>query len=106
MQTIYNHAKLAAITGIQGYVSEYILTNLELEKMVDTTDEWITSRTGVKERHIMKDPGKSTSDMGKIMVEKLLHKTGTSPDEIELLICCTITGDIVFRIPPILFVTK
>ncbi|MBL0238213.1 MAG: ketoacyl-ACP synthase III [Saprospiraceae bacterium] len=88
--------KLAAITGIQGYVPEYILTNLELEKMVDTTDEWITSRTGVKERHIMKDPGKSTSDMGKIMVEKLLHKTGTSPDEIELLICCTITGDMVF----------
>ncbi|MBK8451552.1 MAG: ketoacyl-ACP synthase III [Saprospiraceae bacterium] len=86
----------AAITGIQGYVPDYILTNAELEKMVDTNDEWITSRTGIKERHILKEPGKGASDMGKIMVERLLEKTGTSPDEIELLICCTVTGDMVF----------
>lgn len=87
---------IAAITGIQGYVPDYILTNAELEKMVDTNDEWITSRTGVKERHILKEPGKAASDMGKIIVERLLEKTKTSADEIELLICCTVTGDMVF----------
>lgn len=86
----------AAITGIQGYVPDYILTNSELEKMVDTNDEWITSRTGIKERHILKGTGKATSDMGKIIVERLLEKTGTSPEEVELLICCTVTGDMVF----------
>lgn len=88
--------RLAAITGIQGYVPDYILTNAELEKMVDTNDEWITTRTGIKERHILKGPGKAASDMGKIMVEGLLEKTGTHPDEIELVICCTVTGDMVF----------
>ncbi|HEX5626298.1 MAG TPA: beta-ketoacyl-ACP synthase III [Saprospiraceae bacterium] len=88
--------RLAAITGIQGYVPDYVLTNAELEKMVDTTDEWITTRTGIKERHILKGPGKAASDMGKIMVEKLLEKTGTRADEVELLICCTVTGDMVF----------
>jgi 3-oxoacyl-[acyl-carrier-protein] synthase-3 len=88
--------RLAAITGIEGYVPDYILTNAELEKMVDTNDEWITTRTGIKERHIMKEPGKAASDMGKIMVERLLKKTNTHPDEIELLICCTVTGDMVF----------
>lgn len=87
---------LAAITGIQGYVPDYILTNAELEKMVDTNDEWITTRTGIKERHILKEPGKGASDMGKIMVEGLLAKTNTHPDEIELVICCTVTGDMVF----------
>lgn len=87
---------LAAITGIQGYVPEYILTNAELEKMVDTTDEWITTRTGIKERHILKEPGKAASDLGKVMVERLLEKTGTHPDEIEMIICCTVTGDMVF----------
>lgn len=87
---------IAAITGIQGYVPDYILTNAELEKMVDTNDEWITSRTGVKERHILKEPGKAASDMGKIMVERLLEKTNCAPSDIELLICCTVTGDMVF----------
>lgn len=86
----------AGIKGIQGYVPDYILTNAELEKLVDTTDEWITTRTGIKERHILKEPGKAASDMGKIMVEKLLQKTNTSPDEIEMVICCTITGDMIF----------
>ncbi len=86
----------AAITGIQAYIPEYILSNSELEKMVDTNDEWITSRTGIKERRIFKEPGKATSDMGKMMVEGLLQKTGTSPDDIELVICCTVTGDMVF----------
>ena len=88
--------RLAAITGIQCYVPDYILTNAELERMVDTNDEWITARTGIKERHILKEPGKGASDMGKIMVEKLLEKTNTHPDEIELVICCTVTGDMVF----------
>lgn len=88
--------RLAAITGIQGYVPDYVLTNAELEKMVDTTDEWITTRTGIKERHILKEPGKAASDMGQIMVEKLLAKTNTNPDDIQLVICCTVTGDMVF----------
>ena len=86
----------AAITGVQGYVPETVLSNKDLEKMVDTTDEWITSRTGIKERHILREPGKATSDMGAEMVKGLLAKTGTSPDEIELLICATVTADMVF----------
>ncbi len=86
----------AAITGVSGYVPDYILTNAELEKMVDTTDEWITSRTGIKERHILKTPGWATSDMGAEAVKGLLAKTGTSPDEIELLICATVTPDMHF----------
>ena len=88
--------QLAAITGIEAYVPEYRLTNIELEKLVDTNDEWIISRTGIKERRIQKEPGKAVSDMAAIVVKKLLQKTNTSPDEIELLICCTVTGDMVF----------
>lgn len=88
--------KLAAITGVHGYVPDYILTNAELETMVDTNDEWIVTRTGVKERHILKEEGFGASDMGKEMVDGLLKKTGTNPEEIELLICATITGDMVF----------
>lgn len=86
----------AAITGIQGYVPDYVLTNAELEKMVDTTDDWITSRTGIKERRILKGEGKAASDMGAECVKGLLEKTGTSPDEIELVICATVTGDMKF----------
>lgn len=86
----------SAITGVFGYVPEDIMTNKDLEKLVDTSDEWITSRTGIKERRILKQPGMSATDMGKHMVEGLLSKTGTSPDEVELVICCTITGDMVF----------
>lgn len=86
----------AAITGVAKYLPKDVLTNFDLEKMVDTTDEWITTRTGIKQRHILKEPGKATSDMGVEMVKKLLDKTGTSPDEVELLICATVTGDMVF----------
>lgn len=86
----------AAITGVAKYVPETLLTNADLEKMVDTTDEWITSRTGIKQRHILKEEGKATSDMGLRMVEDLLAKTGTSPDDIELLICATVTADMTF----------
>ena len=65
----------AAITGIQGYVPEYILTNKELESYVDTTDEWIVSRTGIKERRILKEEGKGTSVLGIKSVQGLLKKT-------------------------------
>ena len=86
----------AAITGIHGWVPEYILTNKELEKMVDTTDEWITTRTGIKERHILKGEGKGTSVIGANAVKGLLEKTNTSPDEIDLLICATVTPDMAY----------
>lgn len=86
----------AAITGVHGYVPEYILTNKELEQMVDTSDEWITSRTGIKERRILKGEGKAASDMGVEMVKGLLEKTNTNPADIELVICATVTGDMRF----------
>ena len=86
----------AAITGVQGYVPDYVLTNKELESMVDTNDEWITTRTGIKERRILKGEGLATSDMGQRIVEGLLEKTGTHPDEVELVLCATVTGDMVF----------
>jgi 3-oxoacyl-[acyl-carrier-protein] synthase-3 len=86
----------AAITGIQGYVPPYILTNQELEKMVDTSDEWIRTRTGIRERHILKGTGLGTSDMGAEAVKGLLAKTGTSPKEIGMLICATVTPDMMF----------
>ena len=86
----------AAITGIQGWVPPYILTNKELESMVDTSDEWIISRTGIKERHILKGEGLGTSDMGAEAVKALCEKTGTRPEEIGLLICATVTPDMVF----------
>ncbi len=88
--------KFAAITGVSGYVPDYILTNAELEKMVDTTDEWITSRTGIKERHILKTPGWATSDMAAEAVKGLLGKTNTKPEEVEMLICATVTPDMHF----------
>ena len=83
----------AAITGINGYVPDYILTNKELEKIVDTNDEWITTRTGIKERRILKEEGKATSDLGVKAIEGLLEKTNTSPEEIDLIICATTTPD-------------
>lgn len=86
----------AAIAGIQGYVPDFILSNKELEKMVDTNDEWIRTRTGIQERHILKEEGKATSDMGAEAVKGLLEKTGTSPEEIELIICATVTADMQF----------
>jgi 3-oxoacyl-[acyl-carrier-protein] synthase III len=86
----------AAITGICGYVPDYVLTNAELEKMVDTNDEWITTRTGIKERRILKGEGKGSSHMGVEAVKGLLKKTGTRPEEIDFLICSTTTPDFVF----------
>jgi len=86
----------AAITGINAWVPEYRLTNQELSKMVDTSDEWIMQRVGIKERRILKGEGLGTSDMGDKAVIGLLEKTKTSPDEIDLLICATITPDMFF----------
>jgi 3-oxoacyl-[acyl-carrier-protein] synthase-3 len=83
----------AAITGVQGYVPDYVLTNEELETMVETSDEWITTRTGIKERRILKGEGKGASHMGMEAVKGLLEKTGTDPDEISLVICATVTAD-------------
>ena len=86
----------AAITGVAGYVPDYVLTNQELEKIIDTNDEWITSRTGIKERRILKGEGLGTSFMGAKAVEDLLKKTNTKPEEVELLICATTTPDMLF----------
>jgi 3-oxoacyl-[acyl-carrier-protein] synthase-3 len=86
----------AAITSVNGWVPDYLLTNDELSKMVDTSDEWITTRTGIKKRHILKGNGKGTSDLGAEAVKGLLEKSGTSPDEIDLLICATATPDMLF----------
>ncbi len=86
----------AAITGVGAYVPDYVLTNLELEKLVDTTDAWITSRTGIKERRILKGENQGTSVMGAKAVQQLLAKTNTNPDDVELLICATTTPDLLF----------
>lgn len=86
----------AAITAVNGYVPDYILTNRELETMVETNDEWITTRTGIKERRILKGEGLGTSDMAVPAVEGLLKKRGISAEEIELIIFCTTTPDMPF----------
>lgn len=85
----------AAITAVGGYVPDKILTNNELEKMVDTSDEWIQTRTGIKERRIL-EAGKATSDMAIEAVKQILDKRGISPKEIDMVICSTITGDLIF----------
>ena len=86
----------AAITGIHAWVPEYRLNNFELSRMVDTSDEWIMQRVGIKERRILKEEGLGTSDLGEQAVKGLLVKTKTSPDEIDLLICATVTPDMQF----------
>src|SRR3569832_741587 len=86
----------AAITAVNGYVPDYVLTNHELETMVDTNDEWITTRTGIKERRILKGEGLATSDMSDPAVNGLLEKRGIVADEIDLIIFCTTTPDRVF----------
>ena len=87
---------LASITCVGGYVPEDKLTNLDLEKLVDTNDEWITSRTGIKERRILKGEGIGTSDMAVKAVQQIFDKKGIDPLEIELLICATTTPDFTF----------
>jgi 3-oxoacyl-[acyl-carrier-protein] synthase III len=87
---------LAVVKGIGAYVPDDRLTNQELEKMVDTNDEWIRSRTGISERRILKKPETGTSYMAVRAVNDLLKKTNTDPEEIDFLICATVTPDMVF----------
>lgn len=86
----------AVITGVGGYVPEYILNNQELSTMMDTSDEWITSRVGIKERRILKKPNTGTSYMAAKAAEELLAKTNTKPEDIDLIIIATTTPDYIF----------
>jgi 3-oxoacyl-[acyl-carrier-protein] synthase III len=95
-RTVRKSPLRAAITGVFGYVPPDVLSNAELAQMVDTSDEWIVERTGIKERRILKGRGLGTSHMGAEAVRGLLKKTETAPGEIDLLICATTTPDFVF----------
>ncbi len=86
----------AAITGVGGYVPDYVLTNQELETMVDTNDEWITTRTGIKERRILKGENQGVSVMGIAAVKDMLAKTKTDPKDIDCIIFATVTPDLTF----------
>jgi 3-oxoacyl-[acyl-carrier-protein] synthase III len=86
----------ASITAVHGYLPPDLLTNAELAVMVDTSDAWITERTGIKERHIQKGEGLGTSHMAAEAVRGLLQKTGTKPEDVDLLICATTTPDMQF----------
>ncbi len=86
----------AAITAVHAFLPDYILTNQELERLVDTTDEWIQTRVGIDERHILKGENLGTSDMAAPAVKGLLEKRGISPDEIDMVICSTVTPDMQF----------
>ena len=87
----------AVITGVGGYVPDYILTNDEISKMVDTTDEWIMGRIGIKERRILKEEGLGTSYIARKAVKQLIKRTQTNPDDIDLIIVATTTPD--YRFP-------
>jgi 3-oxoacyl-[acyl-carrier-protein] synthase III len=89
-------AIIAAITAVEGYLPDYVLTNEELAKMVDTNDEWITSRTGIKERRILKGKDKGASVMAVEAVKRLCEKRKISPEEIDLLLLATVTADYIF----------
>jgi len=91
---IYMSKITAAITAVGAYVPEYVLTNEILETMVETNDEWITTRTGIKERRILKDPGKGTSFLGIKAAEDLINKSGIDPSEIDMVIMATATPDL------------
>ncbi|MCL1973780.1 MAG: 3-oxoacyl-ACP synthase, partial [Bacteroidetes bacterium] len=86
----------SAITGMEAFVPEYILTNATLSRMVATTHEWIMSRVGIRERRILRGRGKGNSEMGSAALLKLLEKTQTDPAEIDMVICCTVTPDMLF----------
>jgi len=88
-------ATRAAITAVHGFLPPDVLTNADLARMVDTTDAWISERTGIKERRILKGEGLGSSHMGAEAVRGLLAKTKTSPEDVELLICATTTPDFV-----------
>jgi len=86
----------AAITAVGGYVPPDLITNADLEKLVDTSDEWIVSRTGIKERHILRGEGKGTSDMMYHAVMEMMEKNNIDPMDIDFIVCSTITGDLTF----------
>src|SRR5215831_9950140 len=86
----------AAITAVGGYVPEYRLTNAELEKIVETNDEWIRTRTGISERRILKEDGKACSDLAAPAIQEILRKKNLDPKEIDCIICATVTPDMVF----------
>lgn len=91
-----SNAMKAAITCVGGYVPETKLTNFDLEKMVDTNDEWIRTRTGISERRILREPGKASSDMAVKAIEEILRKKNLNPLEIDCIICATVTPDMIF----------
>jgi 3-oxoacyl-[acyl-carrier-protein] synthase III len=95
-ETRRGNALRAAITGVHGYLPEYVLSNAELAELVDTTDSWIVERTGIRERRILKGVGLGTSHMASAAVKGLLEKTATRPADVDLLICATTTPDLVF----------
>lgn len=86
----------AVITGVGVNIPDYILTNDEISRMVDTNDEWIMTRIGIRERRILREEGQGTSDMGVAAVKQLLEKTNTAPDDVDLVICATVTPDMQF----------
>ena len=91
-----SNALKAAITCVGGYVPETKLTNFDLEKMVDTNDEWIRTRTGISERRILIEPGKASSDMAVKAIEEILRKKNLDPLDIDCIICATVTPDMIF----------
>ena len=86
----------AAITAVGHYLPETRLTNAELEEMVDTNDEWIRTRTGIKERRILREPGKATSFMAAHAARQALEKRGVDPKEVDAIVVATVTPDMVF----------
>lgn len=86
----------AILTGVSGYVPDHVLSNYDLEKMVDTNNDWILERTGITERRILKEKGLGASHMAVKAVEDLMNKTNTKPEEVDLIICATVTADMVF----------
>ncbi len=94
--TLNSEMKRAVIRGIEGSLPDYILTNQEIEKMVDTSDQWIRERTGILERRILKQDGLGTSEMGADAVRKLLAATGTKMEDVDMLICATVSPDMLF----------
>ena len=87
----------AAITGVGAYLPDYVLDNFELSKMVDTSDEWIMTRVGIKTRRILKGEGLGTSYMAERAVNDLLEKTNTDPLDVDMVICATVTPDMFFQ---------
>jgi len=86
----------AVITGVEGYLPDYILDNEELGRMVDTSDEWIMTRIGIKTRHILKEPDSGSSDLAARAIERLFKKTKTDPNDIDFILCATVTPDMQF----------